>query len=586
MNHFPEIKYEINHSAAHVLAQALLQLYPNAKLAIGPAIAEGFYYDVDFGNEVVSSKDFKKIKKVMQQIINQKLPFSEQLKSKKELLTFYQNNPYKTEIINSLDQEDLQVVYTGSNFFDLCKGGHIKNTAEIKAFELLKISAAYWRNDSNQASLTRIYGVAFDHPDDLVNHLQILEDLKMYDHRKLGSDLNLFSFDPIIGAGLPMWLEDGNITRNLIKQFVNEIQMAHQVDLVTTPILGSQELYQTSGHWDHYQENIFPPIVLENKAYILRPMTCPHHIVLFQKNLWSYKMLPKIYGENAVLHRYEHSGGLTGLERVRCMEIIDNHAFIAKNQINDLINTAYSMIKTAASGFKISFDQIDLALHDPNDKIKFIDDPIMWQQSESQLKQALERLGINYHPVVGEAAFYGPKIDFQMRTISKKLITIATIQLDFLLPKKFNLTYIDENGDAKTPILIHIGIIGTLERFFALLLEQYKGVLPFWLAPKQVIILPVNHQKHLTAALELKAQLQQKQIRAVIDDTNERLSKKIRSAQLQKIPYQIVIGDQEANYLSQINFRQYGNEKTVKISLDDFIVKLTSLNQKPKTKIE
>ncbi|MDQ0513735.1 threonyl-tRNA synthetase [Mycoplasmoides fastidiosum] len=580
-----EIKYELNHSAAHILAEALLKLYPHAKLAIGPAIAEGFYYDVDFGETSVSAKDFNKIKKTMQQIIKQKLVFSSQMKTKQELLTFYQNNPYKTEIIAELEGNDLQVVYTGAHFFDLCKGGHVHNTQEIKAFELLKISSAYWRGDANNPSLTRIYGVAFDNADDLENHLKILEELKLYDHRKLGHDLCIFSFDPLIGAGLPLWLENGTITKNLITKFVNQIQVAHGVDLVTTPILGSKELYQTSGHWDHYQENIFPPIALENREYVLRPMTCPHHIVLFQKQLWSYKMLPKIYGENAILHRYEHSGGLTGLERVRSMELIDNHAFLGADQITKFIETAYSMIKTAATGFGVKFSRIDLSLHDPDDKQKFINDPVMWSESESQLKAVLEDLKINYVPIIGEAAFYGPKIDFQMETIGRKMITVATIQLDFLLPKKFKLHYIDDHGNVQQPIMIHVGIIGTLERFIAILLETYKGNLPLWLSPKQIVIIPVNNETHVSAANELNKKLQSLNLRSFVDHSTERLAKKIRNAQIQKIPYQIVIGDKEVANLNEINYRKYGEDASVQISYDQFVKELIRLNQQPSVKL-
>lgn len=578
------INYNLNHSAAHVLAEAIMILYPHAKLAIGPAIEDGFYYDVDFGDCIVSTKDFNKIKKTMQKIINQNHLFHEEYKTKTELLNFYQTNPFKTELINNLNQEKLQVVYTGNNFFDLCKGGHTQSTKNIKAFDLLKISAAYWRGKPENPSLTRIYGIAFESQKELDKHLQMLENLKLYDHRKLGHDLCMFTFDSLVGAGLPMWLENGTITRNLIKNFVNQIQIAHGVELVNTPIIGSKELYQTSGHWDHYKENIFPTIKIENKEFVLRPMTCPHHIVLFQKQLWSYKMLPKIYGENALLHRYEHSGGLSGLERVRAMELIDNHGFITHDQIKQTVLTSYNMIKTAIKGFGLKFNRIDLSLNDPEDTEKFINDPQMWKSSESQLKQALDELKIDYVIMKGEAAFYGPKIDFQMETIGKKIITISTIQLDFSLPKRFNLSYIAEDGSSAVPVIIHLGIIGTLERFFALMLEHYKGVLPFWLTPKQIVILPVNLSKHLDFANKLNQKLITANIRSYVDIQDERLAKKIRFAQMQKIPFQIVIGDHEISDTNKINYREYNQTETHEISLNEFIKKLQLLNQTPPIK--
>lgn len=579
------INHNLNHSAAHVLAEAILQLYPHAKLAIGPAIETGFYYDIDFGDTVISTHDFKQIKKVMQKIINAKKPFTTHLKSRQELLAFYHNNPYKTEIISRLEQEKLQVVYTGDDFFDLCKGGHVAHTGMIGAFDLLKLSAVYWRGDANNPTLTRIYGVGFESQAQLKEYQQILENQKKFDHRKLGSQLCIFDFDPLIGAGLPLWLENGAIVHKLIKDFVNQIQIAHGVDLVNTPILGTKQLYQTSGHWAHYRDNMFPTLQLENQEYVLRPMTCPHHIVLFQKQLWSYRDLPKIYGENAILHRFEHSGALLGLERVRAMELIDTHAFITPEQIETVIMRCYSMIKTAMAGFGIEFYRVDLSLHDPNNQQKFFHDPQFWSNTESQLKNILDKIGINYVPMIGEAAFYGPKIDFQIKTIMNKIITIGTIQLDCLLPQKFQIKYIDHNGQEQTPIIIHLGIIGTLERFISFLLEHYKGVLPFWLVPEQALIIPISEQ-HQAQAEQLMNQLQAANLRVSIDQRQERLGKKIRDAQIQKIPYQIIIGDHEIANPDHITYRTYGDDKSHYVLLDQFIQTLQALNQTPKHKLD
>lgn len=573
---------KLNHTAAHILGQAILTLYPNAKLAIGPAIEEGFYYDVDFGKSVISLHDLAPIKKVMQQIISKNLPLTFEYKQRTELLNYYQDNPYKTEIINSLSESELRVVHTGDQFFDLCHGEHVSRTGLIQVFDLLKVSAAYWRGNVKNQSLTRIYGVAFKDKADLKNYLADLAYRQKYNHRVLGAELGIFNFDPLIGSGLPIWLERGTILKNLITQFINKIQIANGVDLVTTPVLGTKQLYQTSGHWDHYQENIFPVIKMENQDYILRPMTCPHHITLFQQQHWSYKQLPKIYGENALLYRYEHSGGLFGLERVRAMELIDNHAFVRPDQIESFVATAYKMIQTAMAGFGFTFSRIDLSLRDPNNHEKFFNDHQFWNNGEEQLRTILNKLNLNYKEMIGEAAFYGPKIDFQVETINKKILTIATIQLDFLLPQKFNLRYIDDQGQHQKPILIHLGIIGTLERFIAIYLEQTKGIFPFWLSPQQVVVIPINNDQHGNYAEQLVQELRAQNLRAIVDNSNERLSKKIRAAQISKIPYQIIIGDQEIQKPNLISYRKYGDTEKYQTSKELFVIELVTKNQFPK----
>lgn len=587
-------KSSLQHTAKYLLAWAIKQFALEAKLVSGGVIStQGFYYDVDFHSQTITISDLRAIKAIMQRAINQNLAFTFTSWPVAKTKKYFLNHKYKQQILAPNHNSSCQLIGEKENYFDLYYQEPLTPLKEIQHWQLTNISAAYWLNDPTKPRLTRISGVVFPNQQGFDTYLADLADQQANNHRTLGKKLAIFTFDPLIGPGLPIWLENGWIIKDLIIKFINQIQIAHGIELVATPVLATKTLYQTSGHWDHYQENIFPPIKLDNHQpeMVLRPMTCPHHIILFKKQSWSYKQLPKIYGENALLYRYEHSGGLLGLERVRAMELIDTHAFVRDDQIESFVATAYQMIKTAMEGFDLKISRIDLSLRDPNNPTKFFPDDLFWLQGEGQLRKILTNLKLTYHEIIGEAAFYGPKIDFQITTISQKLLTVATIQLDYLLPQKFNLTYWDQANQPRQPILIHVGIIGTLERFIALYLEQKKGVFPFWLAPVQIIIIPINHH-HLTYCQQLVEELKgtslqltknlQKQLkwarlRIKIDDSNERLSKKIRNAQTQKIPYQIIVGDQEVSQPTIISYRQYGHKQTTKTSKKTFYQTLCNL---------
>ncbi|MDE5651724.1 MAG: threonine--tRNA ligase, partial [Ureaplasma sp.] len=438
-------------------------------------------------------------------------------------------------------------------------------------FKLLNIGGSYWRGDSKNDQLYRIYGLSFDNENDLKEYLMILEDRKQRDHRKIGKDLKIFTFNPLAGQGLPIWLPNGTKIKYQIQKYINELQHKYGFEPVMTPVLGSVDLYKTSGHWDHYKDSMFPAMDIDNEKLVLRPMTCPHHILVYQNDLHSYRELPIRLCEHSNLHRYESSGGLTGLERVREMILEDTHIFCRLDQIKDEVANCYQMIKDAHNGLGSKIWRVDLSLRDVNDKEKYHSDEKMWNFAETQLKQALVDNEIEYVEMVGEAAFYGPKIDFQIKTALGHIVTVSTIQLDFLLPERFQLEYRDKNGENSKPVMIHLGVIGTYERYLAILLEQTKGVLPFWLAPNQIIILPVNNEFHLKTATELYNKLNNLGFRVNLDDREERLSKRIREAQTSKVLYQIVIGDNEVKDPNLITYREYGKEESITVNYDEFI---------------
>lgn len=570
----------LNHSAAHVLAASLKKIYPDVKLTIGPAIEEGFYYDF-WTSESISINDLAKIEKQMKKIIAGGSEFIKKIVSKEEALNFYKDNKYKTEIINEIPDNEEISFYTCGEFTDLCSGPHVERTSKIKAFKLLNLAGSYWRGDSNNDKLYRIYGVAFESENELKEYLEILEDRKQRDHRKIGKDLNLFTFNTLAGQGLPIWLPAGTKIKYQIQKYINELQHKYGFEPVMTPVLGSVELYKTSGHWDHYKDSMFPVMDVDNESLVLRPMTCPHHILVYKNSLHSYRQLPLRLCEHSILHRYEASGGLTGFERVRDMILEDTHIFCRENQIKQEVDICYQAIKEAHEGLGSKIWRVDLSVYDPNDKEKFHSNTEMWESTQNQLKEALEMHGIEYHVMKGEAAFYGPKIDFQVKTTLGHIVTVSTIQLDFLLPEKFELEYKDENGQNARPVMIHLGIIGTYERYLAMLLEQTKGVLPLWLAPTQIIVLPVNNKFHLDYSNNLFNKLRSLGFRIEIDDREERLSKRIRDAQISKIPYQLIIGDDEIQNSNNITYRQYGSEESVSISFNDFV---NHLNEKINSK--
>ncbi len=560
---------ELNHSAAHVMAASLKKLYPNIKLTLGPAIDEGFYYDF-YSDEPISINDLPKIEKQMKKIISGAYEFKKEEKTKKEALEFFSDNKYKCEIINSIPDNEIISFYTNGDFTDLCRGPHVSNTNKIKAFKLLNVAGSYWRGDSKNDQLTRIYGVAFESEEELKEYLELLEERKQRDHRKIGKDLKLFTFSNLVGQGLPIWLPNGTKIKYEIQKYINKLQNKYEFLPVMTPVLGTVDLYKTSGHWDHYKENMFPVMDVDGEELVLRPMTCPHHIIIYKSDIHSYRQLPIRLCEHSNLHRYEASGGLTGLERVREMVLEDTHIFCRPDQIKQEVNNCYKAIMDAHDGLGTKIWRVDLSIWDPNDKEKFHGNVEMWETSQQQLKQALDDNNIEYTVMTGEAAFYGPKIDFQVKTALGHIVTVSTIQLDFLLPERFELEYVTENGTTETPVMVHLGIIGTYERYLAMLLEQTKGALPLWLSPTQIQILPVNPSIHGEYANKLNNEFLQLGYRSEVDGRDERLAKRIREAQISKIPYQLIIGDEEVNSGNLITFRCYGEQEDKKCTLSEF----------------
>lgn len=564
-----KFNHELNHSAAHVMAASLKKLYPNIKLTLGPAIDEGFYYDF-YSDESISINDLSKIEKQMKKIISGSHEFKKIEKTKKEALEFFSDNKYKCEIINSIPDNEIISFYTNGDFTDLCRGPHVSNTNKIKAFKLLNVAGSYWRGDCKNDQLTRIYGVAFESEEELKEYLEVLEERKQRDHRKIGKDLKLFTFSNLVGQGLPIWLPNGTKIKYEIQKYINKLQNKYEFLPVMTPVLGTVDLYKTSGHWGHYKENMFPVMDVDGEELVLRPMTCPHHIIVYKNDIHSYRQLPVRLCEHSNLHRYESSGGLTGLERVREMVLEDTHIFCRPDQIKQEVNNCYKAIMEAHEGLGTKIWRVDLSIWDPNDKEKFHGNVEMWETSQQQLKEALDENNIQYSIMAGEAAFYGPKIDFQVKTVLGHVVTVSTIQLDFLLPERFELEYVTENGTTERPVMVHLGIIGTYERYLAMLLEQTKGALPLWLSPNQIQILPVNPSIHGEYAYKLNNEFLQLGYRSEVDARDERLAKRLREAQILKIPYQLIIGDEEVNNENLITFRCYGEQEDKKCTLNEF----------------
>ena len=570
---------ELNHSASHVMALAILQLWPDTKLGFGPPTAEGFYYDFKFSQPLLES-DLAKIEKQMHKIVNNNYIMH---KMPDDYVYDTSQQPYKQELIDEFKSQNKNITFYSiydpnknkELFVDLCAGGHIEKISKIKHFKVLSLAGSYWRGDSNNEQLTRIYATAWETKEDLDNYLLLLQERKERDHRKLGKEMELFMFDQLSGQGFPIWLEDGMKIRNRIMKEVLALDYKYNFTEVATPIVGEKKLYEISGHWQHYQEDMFKPIICDNENLILRPMTCPHHVLIYKSKRRSYRELPIRLSEQSPLFRYEKSGALTGLERVRSMLLTEGHLFVRKDQIISEFEHCYKMISEALEMFNIQVDYVSLSLRDPNNKEKFYNDESMWLKAEEDLRQVLKKLKINYVEKIGEAAFYGPKIDIQIKTVLGHEITMSTLQLDFLLPKKFNLEFYNSQNSIENPIMIHRGLIGTYERFLSILLEQTKGNLPFWLAPKQVIIIPVT-EEHKAFADEIYTQLKDNHFYVEVDDRNERISKKIREAQIKKTKIQIVIGDDEIA-TNELSLRFYGQKdiiKIKKIELIDYLIKL------------
>ena len=560
----------LRHSTAHLMAQALKRIYGDVKFGVGPVIEGGFYYDFDM-DEKVSSDDFEKIEKTMKQIVNENYKIERKVVSREEAKDFFKDDPYKLELIDAIPEDENVTLYSQGEFTDLCRGVHVPSTSKIKEFKLLSTAGAYWRGDSDNKMLQRIYGTAFFDKKDLKAHLDMLEERRERDHRRIGKDLELFTNSQLVGAGLPLWLPNGATIRREIERYIVDKEVSMGYDHVYTPVLANVDLYKTSGHWDHYQDDMFPPMKLdETEEMVLRPMNCPHHMMVYNNKPHSYRELPIRIAELGTMHRYEASGAVSGLQRVRGMTLNDSHIFVRPDQIKDEFKRVVHMIQDVYEDFGFEDYTFRLSYRDPEDKEKYMDDDDMWNKAESMLKEAVDEMGLPYVEAIGEAAFYGPKLDVQVKTAMGKEETLSTAQLDFLLPERFDLSYIGSDGENHRPVVIHRGVVSTMERFVAFLTEETKGAFPTWLAPKQVEIIPVNVDLHYDYARNLQDELKSQGVRVEIDDRNEKMGYKIREAQMQKIPYQIVVGDKEVEN-NQVNVRKYGSQDQETVEKDEFI---------------
>lgn len=559
----------LRHSTAHLMAQALKRLYGNVHFGVGPVIEEGFYYDFDI-EENISSEDFPKIEKEMKRIVDENIEIERRVLSRNEAKELFADDPYKQELIEAIPEDEQVTVYTQGEFTDLCRGVHVPRTAKIKVFKLLSTAGAYWRGDSDNKMLQRIYGTAFFDKKELAAYMELLEERRERDHRKIGKEMKLFENNQLIGAGLPLWLPNGATIRREIERYIVDKEVALGYNHVYTPIMANTNLYKTSGHSDHYQDDMFPPMKIGNEELVLRPMNCPHHMMIYKNERHSYRELPIRIAELGMMHRYEASGAVSGLQRVRGMVLNDAHVFVRPDQIKEELIRVVELIQEVYKDFGLSDYRFRLSYRDPEDTEKYFDDDDMWQRAESMLKDAVDEMGLEYEEEEGEAAFYGPKLDVQVKTALGKEETLSTVQLDFLLPERFDLTYVGKDGEEHRPVVIHRGVVSTMERFVAFLTEEYKGNFPLWLAPQQVEIIPVNVDLHYDYAREIYDEMKSQGIRVHIDDRNEKMGYKIREAQMKKIKYQVVVGDKEKDE-SLVNVRKYGEEKQESFDKEEFL---------------
>ena len=563
------------HTSSHVMALAIKRLFPEVKFAIGPAIENGFYYDIDLDYKL-TPEDLAKIEVEMEKIIKEGADLKKSVVSREEALKFFENNkePYKVELINSIEENKEISFYSLGEFTDLCRGPHLINTSKIKAIKHLSIAGAYWRGDENNKMLQRIYGISFEKKKDLDEYLNMLEEAKERDHRKLGKELEIFMVNKDIGAGFPFWLPKGATIRRIIERYIVDKELKYDYNHVYTPIMANVNLYKTSGHWQHYKDSMFPPMDLgDGEMLVLRPMNCPHHMEIYKNSVHSYKELPIRIAELGMMHRYEKSGTLSGLQRVREMTLNDAHIFVRPDQIKDEFKKVLNLMLEVYKDFNITDYKFRLSYRDPENKKKYYDDDDMWEKAQNMLKNAMDEMQLEYFEATGEAAFYGPKLDVQVKTAMGLEETLSTIQLDFLLPERFNLTYVGEDGqNIHRPVVIHRGIISTMERFTSYLIEEYKAVFPIWLSPEQVSILPIS-EKFNEYAYKIKDELSNNGIRVFVDDRAEKIGLKIREAQLKKIPYSIIIGQKEAETGTVSVRKRYEGDKGT-VSIDDFKAKI------------
>ncbi|HWI47738.1 MAG TPA: threonine--tRNA ligase [Rummeliibacillus sp.] len=561
----------MRHSTAHLLAQAVKRLFPGVKLGVGPVIDGGFYYDID-SPEPITSEEFSRIEKEMKKIVAENIEIVRHDVSRAEAKKRFKeiNDEYKLELLEAIPEDEQVSIYEQGDFFDLCRGVHVPSTGKIKEFKLLSIAGAYWRGNSDNKMLQRIYGTAFFTKDELKAHLQMLEEAKERDHRKIGKELELFTTNKLVGQGLPLWLPNGATIRRTIERYIVDKEVSLGYKHVYTPVLGSKDLYVTSGHWDHYQEDMFPPMEMDNETLVLRPMNCPHHMMVYKSAMRSYRDLPFRVAELGTMHRYEMSGAVSGLQRVRGMTLNDAHLFVRPDQIKEEFKKVVELILSVYKDFELNDYEFRLSYRDPEDTEKYFDDNEMWEKAQSMLKEAMDELGLDYYEAEGEAAFYGPKLDVQVKTAIGKQETLSTVQLDFLLPERFDLGFVGEDGKQHRPVVIHRGVVSTMERFVAFLIEEYKGAFPTWLAPVQVQVIPVSNDVHFDYAKGVQEKLQAAGFRVEMDYRDEKLGYKIRESQMKKIPYMLVLGDKELEDGS-VNVRRYGSKDSETVPFDEFL---------------
>lgn len=570
----------LRHSTAHLMAQAIKRLFPDVKFGVGPAIDSGFYYDTDSDNPI-TEEDLPEIEKEMMNIVKENLSIVRKEITREEALNLFKEDPYKIELIQDLPEDEIISIYEQGDFIDLCRGVHVPSTGRIQVFKLLSLAGAYWRGNSNNKMMQRVYGTAFFDKKELKEFIKMREEAKQRDHRKLGKELDLFMLSPEVGSGLPFWLPKGATVRRIIERYITDKEISLGYQHVYTPIMANVDFYKKSGHWDHYHEDMFPPMDMgDGEMLVLRPMNCPHHMMVFKDDVRSYRDLPIRIAELGQMHRYEKSGALSGLQRVREMTLNDAHVFVRPDQIKEEFRRVVELMLAVYKDFEIEDYRFRLSYRDPDNTEKYFDDDQMWNKAQSMLKETLDEMGLEYFEAIGEAAFYGPKLDVQVKTAVGLEETLSTIQLDFLLPERFDLTYVGEDGqDTHRPVVIHRGVVSTMERFVAYLIERYKGAFPTWLAPVQARIIPVNLDLHAEYAQNLKDKMQEKGLRVEIDERNEKMGYKIREAQTLKVPYQLVVGDSEVES-EAVAVRKYGEKKTETIGLNEFVQSIVEENSR------
>ncbi|CAM3859856.1 threonine--tRNA ligase [Alkalicoccus chagannorensis] len=563
----------LRHSTAHLMAQAVKRLYSDVKLGVGPVIEEGFYYDIDV-EETITQDDLEKIEKEMKKIIDENHDIVREDVTREEAVARYKEigDELKLELLEDIPEGESISIYKQGEFFDLCRGVHVPQTSKLKKFKLMTVNGAYWRGDSDNKMLQRIYGTAFPKQQELEDHLQLLEERKERDHRRLGKELGIFALNQQVGQGLPLWLPNGATIRRIVERYIVDIEERLGYNHVYTPVLGTVDLYKTSGHWDHYQDDMFPVMEMDNEDFVLRPMNCPHHMMVYKNEKHSYRNLPLRIAELGTMHRNEMSGALAGLQRVRAMTLNDAHIFCRPDQLKEEFIRVVELIQAVYEDFGIDDYYFRLSYRDKDNKEKYVDNDDMWEQAQEMLKEAVDDMGVSYIEAEGEAAFYGPKLDVQVKTALGKDETLSTVQLDFHLPNRFDLTYTGEDGKDHRPVVIHRGVVSTMERFIAFLIEEYKGAFPTWLAPVQIKAIPVS-EVHQDYVKKVEDRLRRSGFRVESDFRGEKLGYKIREAQTSKIPYLLVLGDKEIE-AEGVNVRRYGQQETDEMSLDDFIAML------------